>query len=299
MSKYRVYFIVVMIVAVSSCAPFYTINDGGTAVSKFETDIMKRAVIVSNKKTDYKKVSDNTTITVNQVRVCAEPSPDAMSALAMSLGIGTKVGAAPVNLNFGMQETVAYIGIRTATIQLLRDSLYRACEAYMNGAIDELTYGLIVSRFDKTMVAMLAIDSLTQRHPAPQVTIGADVNSTLETGKETGSTSKISITGAKFGSVASDNSTAVAMVKVAEVVEHIYDTLYHDDDKTIDKLCLMWTFKAANKCLEDPTNQICKDLVNEDIKDKSVFGMVRGYCDKVFKMSIDKSTQGKSGGSAK
>ena len=35
------------------------------------------------------------------------------------------------------QEQAAYIGARNATIQLLRDGLYRACKAYMNRALGD------------------------------------------------------------------------------------------------------------------------------------------------------------------
>jgi hypothetical protein len=45
---------------------------------------------------------------------------------------------------------------RTQTIQLLRDSLYRACEAYANGALSDTTYALLLSRYDDTMVTMLS-----------------------------------------------------------------------------------------------------------------------------------------------
>ena len=43
-------------------------------------------------------------------------------------------------LGASSSETSASIGLRTQTITLLRDGLYRLCEAYMNGAVDEIQY---------------------------------------------------------------------------------------------------------------------------------------------------------------
>lgn len=49
-------------------------------------------------------------------------------------------------------------------IQLLRDGLYRACEAYTNGIIDGREYKRIIARYDETMITMLAIDGLTSQY---------------------------------------------------------------------------------------------------------------------------------------
>lgn len=49
-------------------------------------------------------------------------------------------------------ETVRNIGVRTAAIQLLRDGLYRACEAFANNAIDDFGYTLILTNIDNVMI---------------------------------------------------------------------------------------------------------------------------------------------------
>ncbi|MCB1885733.1 MAG: hypothetical protein KDG89_17385, partial [Geminicoccaceae bacterium] len=104
--------------------------------------------------------------------VCAEPSPDAVSALAAStggsLGVALPAGATPeqiqanLALTRAVAEQVAYVGVRNATIQLLRDGLYRACEAYMNGAVGDFGYALILTNYGKTMAALLTIDGVTR-----------------------------------------------------------------------------------------------------------------------------------------
>ena len=103
--------------------------------------------------------------------VCAEPSPDAITAMASALGVGVRTGipgtgATPIPLDAQFQQAlaqqVAYVGVRNSTIQLLRDGLYRACEAYMNGAVGDFGYALILSNYGRLMVALLAAEGVTR-----------------------------------------------------------------------------------------------------------------------------------------
>ena len=59
-----------------------------------------------------------------------------------------------------MSEAAANIGLRTQTIQTLRDGFYRVCEAYMNGLSQE-QYSIMLRRFQTNMIALLAIEQLT------------------------------------------------------------------------------------------------------------------------------------------
>lgn len=98
--------------------------------------------------------------------VCAEPSPDALSAISASFsgsfggifGPSSEVQAALAN---SFSETASQLGVRNATIQLLRDGLYRQCEAYMNGLIGEQYYEEIAHKYVNAMVTLLVIEELT------------------------------------------------------------------------------------------------------------------------------------------
>lgn len=95
--------------------------------------------------------------------VCAEPSPDVAQALSEALTVAASVevkgqGGGSVSFGKSVAESVAQLGERLGTIQLLRDGLYRACEAYANGAISDITYAVLLSRFDDTMVSMLTAE---------------------------------------------------------------------------------------------------------------------------------------------
>ena len=116
--------------------------------------------------------------------VCAEPSPDALSAYAGELfanledseDIAAGIGAA-------FRESAAYVGLRTPSIQLLRDSMYRICESYMNQAINEAQFEILMRRSQKYMVALMAIEQMTGAIKAPPVTVNtsgrADIATTL------------------------------------------------------------------------------------------------------------------------
>lgn len=101
--------------------------------------------------------------------ICAEPSPDVAKIVSEAFGSSAALAAkakipnVPANadlnttlaLSKSYAEGIAQMTERLATIQLLRDGLYRACEAYANGAISATTYAAMVSRYDKTMITLL------------------------------------------------------------------------------------------------------------------------------------------------
>jgi hypothetical protein len=95
---------------------------------------------------------------------CAEPSPDVAKAVqnAFGLGAGARAlhpsgveGQLKTDLTSAQVQALAQLGERMATIQLLRDGLYRACEAYANGAFSEVTYAVLLSRYDDSMITLL------------------------------------------------------------------------------------------------------------------------------------------------
>ncbi len=123
------------------------------------------------------------TILVKGDKVCAEPSPDAMRALAAQFAAEAVLPNGPnAKVSSSLSETAATIGVRTATIQLVRDILYRVCEATMNGLIDdEEVVTNIINGMDNLTVALQAIEGLTGFQTAPTVVIGADTKAAVKT----------------------------------------------------------------------------------------------------------------------
>src|SRR5260370_29303912 len=92
---------------------------------------------------------------------CAEPSPDVARAVsqAFNAGITVNIQGQAADLPADVQakiagavaqsrsEAVAQLTERLPTIQLLRDGLFRACEAYANGALSPISYALLLSRY--------------------------------------------------------------------------------------------------------------------------------------------------------
>lgn len=91
--------------------------------------------------------------------LCTEPSPDIAQAVsdAVSANLGVEKGLLKIGgaISNSYAESVVQLGERLGTIQLLRDKMYRACEAYANGAISATTYTLLMSRLDKSLTTLM------------------------------------------------------------------------------------------------------------------------------------------------
>lgn len=126
-----------------------------------------------------------------KLRMCAEPAPDVFAAIATSgsgsLGVDAKSQSGEGAFGLSASETAATIE-RTQTINLLRESFFRTCERYLNGAISKEAFIVQAGRDARAMVAVLAIEQLTGtvRPPAtiisgPAVTANAQLSSELVT----------------------------------------------------------------------------------------------------------------------
>ena len=162
--KYSVITCFIVIILFSGCARLNSIardlnvNDGNGQL----IDAKQRAIVVIQKKD------------TNETIVCTEPSPDALSAYTMQLALeGNVPETVAAKIAASSQEGTSYAGLRTQSIQLLRDAMYRNCEAYANGALNKAEYGIASRRYQRSMVALLAIEQLTGAIRVPPITITA------------------------------------------------------------------------------------------------------------------------------
>lgn len=142
------------------------------------TDASKRIVFARESNADNKK---------SRHFFCAEPSPDVAQALTTSVSaqISALTKAIPAGANpeiaasiaHSTAQSVAQLGERLATIQLLRDGLYRACEAYASGALNEVSYAVLLSRYDDTMVTMLSTEMAAGAFGRSLATLGGNAGS--------------------------------------------------------------------------------------------------------------------------
>ncbi len=112
-------------------------------------------------------------------KVCAEPSPDALATIAASLGVSALLpNGTNASVAQAFTENGAAIGLRTQSITLMRDTLYRICEQQHNGALSNQEVSILLARSQDLTVAVLAIEQLTGAVAAQQVALTGETNAT-------------------------------------------------------------------------------------------------------------------------
>lgn len=151
-------------------------------------DVKQRGIFVGSftkKQVETSNTGRTVVKTIEHPVLCAEPSPDAMSAYAAELAAkGGSEGKAYGELSSAMQESSSFVGMRTGSIQTLRDYGYRLCEAYMSGGINEIQYESLLRRYQKNMVTLFAIEQLSGVNRVPTIALVSQgmvgENSTLQ-----------------------------------------------------------------------------------------------------------------------
>ena len=143
--------------------PLPSMNNAGVAI---HLDAQQRLVVYSANK------------------YCVEPSPDALAAYAQSIGVGASVpNQGTTSLAGASQSTLGSIGLRTQSITIMRDVLYRMCEAYNNGALGDVMVATLLGRSQDLTAVILAVEQLTGAVAANQVivtgTAGANTSASL------------------------------------------------------------------------------------------------------------------------
>jgi hypothetical protein len=103
--------------------------------------------------------------------VCAEPSPDALSAYGSSLAGSANSERVQAQLAAAIAEQSGSIGLRTQSITLMRDALYRVCEGFRSSAITDEQYYLLQRRFQNLTMGLLAVEQLTGTVKAQQIAL--------------------------------------------------------------------------------------------------------------------------------
>ena len=148
------FFFVWALLLLSGCSPSsdsifnpFQLGDGNSV----GTDSKQRLVLNTSP-----KATPRPGLVQPQRIVCAEPSPDVATTVANSISGGFSLfGRGSASFSKSEAEGLVQLAERTVTVQLLRDQMYRACEAYANGAITGTTYSLITSKNNKTMVSLM------------------------------------------------------------------------------------------------------------------------------------------------
>lgn len=168
--------VIPLVLSLSACGTGTLLNNrfsiDETPPSGLVLDASKRVILVTDK--SLHNTTEERHVTARRHVVCAEPSPDTFALFAASGGLN--LGPTDPNANAYLARSMASIAHRTATTQLLRDGLYRACEAYMNGVIDHEEYRSIVMSYDELLITLVALEGLAG--PFPQPAPPGDITST-------------------------------------------------------------------------------------------------------------------------
>jgi len=144
--------------AVSGCANLNTVNrskDLPTGGKVIHLDIQQR-LLIANAAGQY----------------CAEPSPDGLAAFAAALGVSASNPASQALSASGSgNSNAASIGLRSQTITVMRNAMYRVCEAYSNGYIGVAQVPTLMGRSRDLTAVVLAIEQLTGPVTAQQVAL--------------------------------------------------------------------------------------------------------------------------------
>jgi hypothetical protein len=151
----------------SACAEFYSIGrrttlpagSGQTGVA-IHLDAQQRLMMVGRTGT-----------------YCAEASPDAMAAYAAALALGVSVPSQGAGSGAqASQSDIAAIGLRTQSITLMRDALYRLCEASANGTVSDVSATQLLGRSQDLTAVVVAVEQLTGATVAAQAALTHSAN---------------------------------------------------------------------------------------------------------------------------
>ena len=114
---------------------------------------------------DIRMISERVHPVTQRTVICTEPSPDVAKALSAAAQLSAQGGNAGTTGSLAAGgasgETVMALAGRSTALLGLRDGLYRACEAYANGALGADAYALILSRYGQLMTTLFLGQDIT------------------------------------------------------------------------------------------------------------------------------------------
>ena len=139
---------------------------------------------------DIRIISERVHPVTERTVICTEPSPDVAKALSAAAQFSAQGGNAGTTGSLAAggasAETVMALAGRSTALLGLRDGLYRACEAYANGALGADAYALILSRYGQLMTTLFLGQDITgaagteagatAQSPPVSVTVSGDMS---------------------------------------------------------------------------------------------------------------------------
>lgn len=182
--KFAPFVLVSATVLLGGCANmnsiYRTLDLGTPGPNGVSLDVKQRVVLANTRKIPAASGTGVEPVNIT----CAEPSPDALSAYSSALAANfplspgsPSAGAGGVNGALSTGEASGSIGLRTQSIQLLRDGLFSNCLSFMNGAVSGQQHYELQRRSQNFTLGLLAIEQLTGVVKADQLALNTSASS--------------------------------------------------------------------------------------------------------------------------
>ena len=191
-------------------------------------------------------------------KFCAEPSPDAFTTLSSlieaSTGDSPEQEEAIAKLRHQINEDGINIGLRTQTITILRDMMYRLCERHMNDGIGKNEFSIQAARDQRLIASILAIEQLTGALRPGHTRVSAQTRDSSTEGQD-----RIE----EQQSVRKQTPSVVdgpgfsATVKVAEIIERIVDKNF-----SVDEMQYFCIREVNSSDSNGNVRKLCKSYLN-------------------------------------
>ena len=233
----RVLILVTVLAGVNGCANMNTISRSTDLPGERKAvhlDIHQRAIIATADK------------------YCAEPSPDGLAAYAAAIGLSVgKPASSADSLTTSGSSAVASVGLRTQSITLMRDLMYRICEASANKAIGDANVAVLLGQSQDLATVILAIEQLTGPVAASQAAL---------------------IAGTQSASTATIAANSKQLELLTEALERANSNLEESKAEKVAKEKDIEAIEAEKEkkttalaALEEEDNQETRDILTEEI----------------------------------
>lgn len=224
-------------------------QSGGTITTRSTPNGQAMILSADNRAVFFAEASSSNSSAAGDQLRCAEPQPDVARAIAQEFASALKAtipilgSPSPVSASIAgaSREAIAELGRRTPTVQLMRDTLYRACEAVMNGVLlpNDPIIDAVILQLDNVMLGLHAVDGLTGLGNVGKATISATASapakgSTTADGTSAESGQQSLTAEVKGGGVGLDEKSAAAIAQA--VVQVVDRALGQEDPQALARL---------------------------------------------------------------
>ena len=208
-------------------------------------------------------------------KYCAEPSPDGLAAYAAAIGLSVgKPASSAGSLTNSGSSSAASVGLRTQSITLMRDLMYRICEASANESIGQANVAVLLGQSQDLATVILAIEQLTGPVAASQAALIASAQSSstatiaasvkqLELLIEALERANEKLEEVKIEKAGKEQEIKTAETKIEEATDLLTQAEKDDNQDSVD------TYKDMIKSLNGELKVLKEELAELELREES------------------------------